>query len=178
MSPSVVRDHSRWRTKRRPICCGQLGRKFRKIRFAASGEQTEIEFCENFCRVLPLQGLAAKAGGRLDERHKTGMVRGNRRASGAVAAPVLDTAEHRVHLVACCIIPADRHHIDHLDAGASNMSDIRSYPLWRGIAPQGFIAPASWRSRAVAFDIPPPGTQSLGPAPVDACTPVIVTGSK
>ncbi|ARM14886.1 hypothetical protein Bra5_PB00136 (plasmid) [Rhizobium phaseoli Brasil 5] len=42
-------------------------------------KRTEIEFCKNFGRVLPLQGLAAKAGGRLYERYKTGMVRGNRR---------------------------------------------------------------------------------------------------
>ena len=40
-------------------------------------KRTEIEFCKNFGRVLPLQGLAAIAGGRLYERHKTGMVRGN-----------------------------------------------------------------------------------------------------
>jgi hypothetical protein len=40
-------------------------------------QATEIEFRKNFGRVLPLQGLAAKAGGRLYERHKTGMVRGN-----------------------------------------------------------------------------------------------------
>lgn len=35
-------------------------------------ENTEIEFRKNFDRVLPLQGLAAKAGGRLYERHKFG----------------------------------------------------------------------------------------------------------
>ncbi|WP_181183587.1 MULTISPECIES: hypothetical protein [unclassified Mesorhizobium] len=33
-------------------------------------KETEIEFCKNFGRVLPRQGLAAKAGGRLYERHK------------------------------------------------------------------------------------------------------------
>lgn len=33
---------------------------------------TEIEFRKNFDRVLPLQGLAAKAVGRLYERHKFG----------------------------------------------------------------------------------------------------------
>lgn len=32
--------------------------------------QTEIEFCKNFCRVLPLQGLAAKAGSPLQSRHQ------------------------------------------------------------------------------------------------------------
>lgn len=42
------------------------------------GKGTEIEFCKIFGRVLPRQGLTAKAGGRLYERHTTGMVRGNR----------------------------------------------------------------------------------------------------
>jgi len=32
--PSVARDHSRWRTKRRWICCGQLARNFFKILFS------------------------------------------------------------------------------------------------------------------------------------------------
>ncbi|MBZ9761730.1 hypothetical protein LB553_12720 [Mesorhizobium sp. CA8] len=32
-------------------------------------KETEIEFCKNFGRVLPRQGLAAKADGRLYERH-------------------------------------------------------------------------------------------------------------
>jgi hypothetical protein len=50
-------------------------------------KRTEIEFCKNFGRVLPLQGLAAKAGGRLYERHKTGMVRGNRRLRQTIMAP-------------------------------------------------------------------------------------------
>jgi hypothetical protein len=41
--------------------------------------QTEIEFCKNFCRVLPLQGLAAKAGSPLQSRHQWERAGWNRR---------------------------------------------------------------------------------------------------
>lgn|GEM_PF-6153397 len=54
-------------------------RKILQNSICRQGGQTEIEFCKNFCRVLPLQGLAAKAGSPLQSRHQWERAGWNRR---------------------------------------------------------------------------------------------------
>ncbi|WP_164747712.1 hypothetical protein [Mesorhizobium sp. M1A.F.Ca.IN.022.07.1.1] len=88
-------------------CCGQLGRKFCKILFSARTRRTEIEFCKNFGRVLPRQGLAAKAGGRLYERHKREWFGATEGAKTVMAARSGATDIGRVPFERSTTIPVD-----------------------------------------------------------------------
>jgi hypothetical protein len=77
VSPSVARDHFPMAHEETADLLRSARTKILRNSIFRQRKTTEIEFRKNFERVLPLQGLAAKAGGRLYERHKTGMVRGN-----------------------------------------------------------------------------------------------------
>ena len=56
--------------KERAVLLRSARRKILQNSICRQSGQTEIEFCKNFCRVLPLQGLAAKAGSPLQSRHQ------------------------------------------------------------------------------------------------------------
>lgn len=73
--------------KERAVLLRSARRKILQNSICRQRQKTEIEFCKNLWRVLPLQGLAAKAGGPLQSRHQWERAGCNRRrrASGVPA---------------------------------------------------------------------------------------------
>jgi hypothetical protein len=51
---------SRWRTKRRPTCCGQLGQKFCEILFSDRGKQLKSNFAKILTESYPFRGWPQK----------------------------------------------------------------------------------------------------------------------
>lgn len=94
-----------------------LDKKFRKILFAADSgphfqgsrlregkclvrqQKTEIEFSGISCRAYPQRGLTAKAGGPLQRRHETGLVR--MRAKAMPPATIADPQRRAALAIRC-----------------------------------------------------------------------------
>ncbi|WP_366667114.1 N,N-dimethylformamidase beta subunit family domain-containing protein [Mesorhizobium sp.] len=107
LSPSVARDHSRWRTKRRPTAAVSSAENFAKFYFPPGQQEPKSNFAKISGESYPRQGLAAKAGGRLYERHKREWFGATEGAKTVMAARSGATDIGRVPFERSTTIPVD-----------------------------------------------------------------------